>query len=261
MKVLFVTVDHNNNGFTRQFLDSLDEFINYDISVIVVYNGNEKNIHNEYKNITVNFFETENNGYFAGIRYGLNKANLNDYDHIIVCNNDVEILGKTFFKSLEKYLYKKYYVLAPSIKTLDDKEQNPHSLHPPSFLKRFYYRVYFLNYYIALLLTYTRTFIKKSKPKKSTKECEIFSPHGAFIIFSKDFFLEGGEIEDSFFLYAEEDSIAGYCFENNIKIIFDPSISIKHYESATLKRGLSSFKWFHQKQGNKFSKSMYPNLF
>ena len=97
---------------------------------------------------------------------------------------------------------------------------------------------------ILFIKIVVRSFVpKKNDPNKR----EIYSPHGSFIILKKSYFSKGGKINDDVFLYSEEDSIAGECFENDFKVVFDPGLRVSHAESMTLGKKFTKFKWQHQK--------------
>ena len=92
-------------------------------------------------------------------------------------------------------------------------------------------------------------------------EQEIFSPHGAFVIFTKNYFNNDGYIDDGCFLYGEENSIEAIVQQNNLKIGFIPQLKVLHFESVTTGKGLSKIKYGFQKEANKYIKIKYPKLF
>ena len=257
MKYALITVDYNSHNHTYELLSSLNNFKEVNLDIIIVYcgncNGNLKiNTHHNLKIIE----PKKNLGYFGGIKFGLQQINISLYNKIIVCNNDITFKNFDFFKKIKKI---NDTVIAPRIISSAGINQNPHNLNKPSKLRMFYYKIYFLNFFLAKIIFFflrfrkrhTNTIININEPLR------IFSPHGAFIIFSNDYFYKGGYIDDGFFLYGEEDSIAGICNEIGAEVVYHPEIEVHHFEGGTMGTSLSKFKYYNQKLANKYIISKY----
>lgn len=262
LKVLVVTVDYDGWDETHKLLNSLEKFDKVDLHLCIVFNSkNGPNKHISNKHNLKMIHPGTNSGYFGGIKIGLSNFNTDEFDYTIVCNNDIKIEQENFFMLLDEYSKcKTYDVIAPSIKTQEGTEQNPHRIKKPSEFKLFLYKIYFSSFYIAYMILLIR-FIARGfvKKKKLHNKIEVFSPHGSFIIFKKSYFLKGGIIDDGVFLYGEEDSIAGECYENDMKVIFDPGLRVIHAESATLGKKFTKFKWRHQKKSFYYVLEKYFN--
>lgn len=257
MRYLIITVDYNSNNFTRKFINSISKIVNKEeIDIYVVCNGNELYTDEKNNNLKINVIKTDNNGYFGAVKYVLDRIQKSLFDYIIICNNDIEILTNNFFKKLSKV---KYEIIAPRIKNLQDLDQNPHRLNPPSFKIKLFYKLYFINYALAYFINYVLSLRRKKIKDRFNHNIErfIFSPHGSFIIFSKLFFEKGGYIDNNFFLYGEEDSIGSIAYQLNMKVLYYPQINLIHHESVSTGKSFSFFKWNEQKKSHKYIKKNY----
>lgn len=251
-----------NIDITCKFIESIYPFLNESRELIIINNSKEIDIDNLSDNF-IHIINTDRNlGYFGGIKFGIEKFPIDTLDYIIISNNDIQILNPDFFSTLEKKL-NSYDIIAPSIKTHENIEQNPHRQSHLSKIRKLYYKIYFSNYFNAFCLTKIIAFKKNLLKNKfqTQEEREIFSPHGAFIILSKSYFEKGGYIEDGYFLYGEEDSIAAIAEENKMKIGFVPHLRILHSESINTGKILTRAKYNYQKYANKYISRKYARLF
>ena len=248
---------------TNEFIAKTKEYLGPNLDLVIINNSPEfKIVTDDSKFIRI--IESDNNlGYFGGIKKGIDEEPIVGMDYIIVCNNDTQILAPDFFTLLEKKI-DDYDIIAPSIRTLENIEQNPHRETRIKLSKKCYYRLYFFNYYFAIVLSKLVGF-KKRKVRRnllpSQIERKIFSPHGAFLIFNRSYFDKGGVIDNGYFLYGEEDSIAAIAILKNMSIGFIPSLKILHQESITTGKKLSKKKYQFQKKAHKYIRHNYPHLF
>ena len=267
MNGLIIIVNYKSDKYSVQFIKRYIELANKHISLYVVDNSNSvelKSFIDSTLQPKLYYFQAKKNlGYFGAAKWLLTKIDYDISDFIIIANNDIRILNENFFHILKQKL-KIYDIIAPSITTVDEIEQNPHRDKPYTFRRNILYKIYFSNYLIAKLISKISTFRKhlpKNKRDINQEEREIFSPHGAFIILSKSYFEKKGYIEDGYFLFGEEDSIAAIAQKNKMKIGFVPQLKILHFESKSMDKGLSKSKYNFQKKANKYINSKYPELF
>ena len=76
----------------------------------------------------------------------------------------------------------------------------------------------------------------------------VYAAHGAFLIFSRSYFEAGGYIDDGFFLYAEEFSVAEICRRLQLRVLHDPDLRVWHYAHQVTGRmcNRTSFEWGRQ---------------
>ncbi|MBN2286922.1 MAG: glycosyltransferase [Tissierellales bacterium] len=243
---------------TLKFINSISEFLTSSLDLIIVNNSKDVCLNIKHDHIRV-LSTPENLGYFGAINYAIEKFPIANIDFIIICNNDLEICDNAFFSILKNKL-SKYDIIAPSIRTIEGKEQNPHRLNRPSRKRLLYYKLYYSSFIIAYLMTELIRFIKM-KNKNPDTERKIFSPHGAFFILKSTYFKKGGNIDCGFFLYGEEDSIAAQADELCLSIGFVPQLKVKHWESFSTGKKFSLKKFEFQKTAHKYIKQKYPHFF
>lgn len=256
------TVHYGENVETTiDFIKSIIPFLNNSLDLVIINNSPDISIDiNLPKYISI--IESKSNlGYFGAIKYGISKTHIDDLDYIIVSNNDIKILNDNFFDIIENKL-KNYDIIAPSIKNLEGNEQNPHRGKPFSLRRKRLLKIYFSNYLLAFLIVKVVSLRKFFKKKNIIHfEKNIFSPHGAFIIFNRSFFEKGGFIDDGYFLYGEEDSIAAIAKLKGMSIGFIPSLKILHQESITVGVFFTKQKYKFQKNAYKYILNKYPTVF
>ncbi len=62
---------------------------------------------------------------------------------------------------------------------------------------------------------------------------DIYAPHGACVIFSKQYFLNGGYIDTGFSFYGEELSVAEIAREKGLSVRYYPQLQVEHHEHAS----------------------------
>lgn len=257
-RILIIAVDYNSNFYSEKLIQSVEEMSDREkIDLHIAFTGNDQ----LEENILIYKKHSFNNiGYFPAAKKTFDSiCDINKYEFVIICNNDVQILSKNLFYLLNRKLKKSSDVIAPSIINLNDLDQNPHRMQAPTKIALIKYLIYFIDFRIATLINYFRKKTGTQK-KKFYNSTSIYSPHGAFIIFRKSYFSKGGTIDSNFFLYGEEDTIGAICNEKNMQVVYEPSILIKHYESVSTGKGLSRFKWREQKKSYHYIKSQYKDF-
>ena len=263
MKGRIYTVHYGaNTSITYEFINEIKSFLNCSLDLVIINNSKEFNITGIDSDYITVFNSPDNLGYFGGFKYGLEKMPCDNLDFIIICNNDVKIINNDFFSELKKKL-NNYDIIAPSIINSNNIEQNPHRYQVPSTSRKIYYKFYFKNYLVALLLNKIVKIKKRFNRELSYRAAEeqIFSPHGAFIILNQSFFKKGGYIDDGYFLYGEEDSLSAIASKLKLKTGFIPSLKVYHEESSSIGVNLSRKKYYYQKKAFKYIIKKYPKIF
>ena len=84
------------------------------------------------------------------------------------------------------------------------------------------------------------TFFPASRQlQKAARDERSMRLMASFLIFSRKFFEAGGFIDDGFFMYAEEFSVAEMCLRLGLPVIHDPDLRVRHEEGQTTGRMLS----------------------
>ncbi len=276
MKVVFITVNYCQAELTINLLENLSRISGTkDIKVIVVDNSNDKDdvkkiqdYKNRDKTLSLDILKAPSNmGYFGAVNFALKSlSHLYDFDFLIVSNNDIEIRDEAFFENLRALMGGPEIIAPDIVSTVTGKHQNPHRLNKITKNQKLQYRLLFTNYYFGLTLYLGRKLVKKmlfhdAKMNKPGKMF-IYSAHGAFIVFSKAYFEKGGTIDDGYFLYGEEDSIAAQCEKSGMKILMTPELQVYHNEHvSTDGSGFKRKIYLLQKKAYKYIKANYPNFY
>jgi GT2 family glycosyltransferase len=261
-KGILLTVNYMNWAVTEKLVKSLICFGDINLEIIIVDNSpyeDKKNLKELIVSGVTYLKSPENLGYFGAARYAYDLLELMNFDYLIICNNDIIIESEDFFNILNKKIVE-YDVIAPLIKTKDGIMQNPFQISKISLMRKIYYKIYFTSFLIAKISNWIISLKKKKQNyMKAVYQLErnIFSPHGAFIIFAKSYFEKGGEIDAGYFLYGEEVSIAGQAVKYGLSIGYIPQLKILHLESITTGKGLSRAKYTYQKQATKYINEKY----
>jgi len=202
----------------------------------------------------------KNLGYFGGLNLGLKAINTNEYDYIIIANNDV-IYKYDFLQVLEKAVYEdQCLVIAPELITIEGHYQNPQRVSKPSKLRRLGYALRFSNYYISILMELIYgTFIRKriKQVNRIHEKRNIFQLTGACMILTPEFFKRCGYLDSSVFMWGEEMLLAHQVEIAQGVITYDPSLYVLHMESASVMKMSSKKSYAIKKASYKIYKDYY----
>ena len=252
MSIKIITVNYKDSKPTENLIKSI---VNCNISstlkIVIIDNESTDdsllslNMLRKKTNLDIEIISSSKNSYYwGGINLGLTDNNKKDYDWIIACNNDIEFNDCRFFEKLNHLEKDCYSIIAPQIiSSLTNKDLNPFMLKPISFIYDLYYSLYYLNFFTSKIVHKIGRLIRminnQSKIKKSLN-CQIYAGHGSCMIFSKNFFSNGGFLDTGFSMYGEEISTAEIAKKINSQIYYIPSLSIIHNEHQST--GKSSLK-------------------
>lgn len=257
-KVNIVTVNYNNSLYTINMLDSLVNSTACINKVIIVDNASdshEREVLNSIENLKYKFevkiiFLSDNVGYFHGLNAGLREIkNYTSNMATVICNNDL-VFNSDFFLNFQSLSFASdIMAVAPSIITSDFVYQNPAQINKPSFFKRFFYEIYFINYTVGSLLLKTWTklgFSAQSKFKKDEVGKNIYIGMGAIYILFPSFFVKNTSLNypDALFLYGEEAFLSKQIEDSNGSLFYEPRLEVVHLESVATAK-LPNKKKYH----------------
>ncbi len=241
----FICVNFNNFFYTQKLIESLQRQVGFNkefyLSCTVVDNSTDKEDSHRLENYCSsikwsNYIRSSSNlGYFGGLNLGLEYAKTDDFDFIIICNNDLEF-DKMFCANLIKIKsYSNVFAICPDIITPKQEHQNPHLKTRMPTLGKIKLDFYFFSYRIAKALTFIKNNFNLNKKYKYTEEsCEIHMGIGACYILTKTFFRYFEKLDYPFFLYGEEAFFSEQIHSKNGVLMYEPSLKVNHAESATL---------------------------
>lgn len=240
-KYIFVILVYRNADDLYDCLKSIQEKVN-DYKIIIVNSfydyESEKNISEIAYNYGCEFLSVENKGYGAGnnkgIEYALSKY---DFDYIVLSNPDIII--EEFTDEVLKS--NKDCVVAPLIKTLNGKSQNPYWMYKCSFAEWLIYQGQkhgnTTMYYVGVAINKIIREIGLKKFLSSPKKFDfVYATHGSFVFFPHSLFDKIGLFYDeNMFLFAEEPYIAHVFEDAGIKSIITKDVKILHKEDGSMK--------------------------
>lgn len=273
-KILLVTINFRNSNPTIDLIKSLESCVNKEkLKLVLVDNeSTQKSKHDLLKikknsslSIEILNFLT-NKYYWSGAKLALDKYlnTENNFDWIIICNNDIIFNDINLFKNLLNLNEHKYGIIAPKIKSnISGKNLNPFMINPISIIEDMYYQLYYSNFFISTIVHKIGRVIKKGimlfKYKKITEKKIIYAPHGSCVIFSKNYFSKGGFLDTGFTMYGEEVSIAEISKKINSPIYYLPSLSLVHNEHQSTSKSSFKSNFMHSKKTYYYLKSKYRN--
>ncbi len=272
-QILIITVNYKDTNVTENFVHSLGNLDASDkVKLVVVDSAStpktKENLQSFLHSSTLKtqlIVSASNTFYWGGVALALKTLDLNYANGpswIIACNNDILFSQREFISKLKELDSTKYHVIAPSIlSTKTGENLNPYMAKPINIIGKLYYSIFYLNPSIARLIYNTRKMSQKlfySVFKKSIpKPGKIYAPQGSFIIFSNNYFLRGGYIDNNFKIFGEEISTAEIALNNNLEIHFLPELAVSHVEHSSMGTNYWSYWFYHSKEAYKYLKKTY----
>lgn len=240
MKCLNVIIYYDNEKEIQEYVHNCMINNNRTIDIAIVINSNKKNrakfitneLQKKYNNIFV-YDYSKNVGYLNSILSVIQEEELEEYEYYILSNTDITYETDEFY---HKLLNKKYVssigCIAPSVYSTKTKSfSNPHYYVRTSKSKL---------KWLSFIFTYPRlgrfylffSGLKRRKKGVEKESCFVYSPHGCFMIFTKDFVRKICGYEYGVTLYSEEACVGELLRKNNMNCFFDNSLRVLHNEST-----------------------------
>ena len=268
--ILIITVNFQHADCTLSFLRSAQALQEFDrCRLLIVDNHSSDGSAERIRRAVAGLgnvellFSSRNRGYFGAAKWALDHycATQGFPDWLIICNNDIVFDRPDFLTVLAQYNLRSCGLLAPAIiSDLTGADANPMILQRPGRIRRLRYRLLLSSFYIAWLAQWMAPFVRRRRTgfrARSAERSRIYAPHGSFLIFSRQFFERGGYIDDGFFLYGEELSVAETCSRLGLPIVHNPDLIVRHEDSQTTGRKLTRRGYMLQKQGLEYALGKY----
>ncbi len=255
MDIVFVVLHYIVADETCKCVSYIEKNIDTDNYRIVIVdnaspNGSGDILEKQYKdNLKVVVLKNQKNlGFARGNNVGYRYAK--KYfkpQYLVMMNNDVYLLEKRLKEKLsEEFRRSGFYVLGPMIYTRDGRcDVNPDNavfknvadidrmLH---IYKKMYRRYKYYYAFVFYRLTPVIDMILGKKPVKKRKNflfrAENVKLHGCFMVFSEKYILEYEGLDESTFLYWEEEFLYKHMMCNHKKTVYCPDIIVYHQEDA-----------------------------
>lgn len=243
---LIITVNYKGADATVRFLESAAQLECFAKAyVLVVENGSQDGSAERIRSAAKRFANVEllespvNRGYFGAANWALQqysgRANMPDW--VVICNNDIIFDDRHLLAKLFQRYPERAGVIAPAIIAQQTgADCNPFLRERPSEFQLLRYRFWSANYYLMWFKQWLSPYVRKLRfhlswkrlAQQSVQRTTVYAPHGAFLIFSRKYFEAGGYIDDGFFLYAEEFSVAEVCRHLALPVVHDPELRVLH---------------------------------
>jgi GT2 family glycosyltransferase len=273
--VLIITINYRGADSTALFLESASKLECFDAAhLLVVENGSGDGSVERLRAVIAGLRNVEllesrqNRGYFGGAKWALQQYLARGVrpDWIIVCNNDILFDDRQFLSKLLQREPENAQVIAPAIiARLTDLDCNPFLRKRLTSFQLWRYQFWYSNYYLTWLMKLLSPYVRilrhyfyfgRSKPQWGTP-ARIYAAHGSFLIFSRSYFDAGGYIDDGFFLYAEEFTVAEICMRLGLRVVYDPDLRVWHYGHQATGRRLNRNTFEHTKRGLDYALGKY----
>ena len=181
----------------------------------------------------------QNPGYFGGAALGWRELqSRNDTpDWIIVTNDDIRF-APDFFERLAGIAPADIAVIAPDIVVpTTGLHQNPlYITKPPASrlrLLRWLHHHSVVMQFFVMIRELRQIWRRRKVALSAPASQEIYAPHGSCMVFSRQYFNEGGNLDYPCFLYGEEFFVAETARRIGLKVRLDPALLVMHHEHST----------------------------
>lgn len=242
MKCLNVIVYYDNKDEIKRYISQTNHIADGMVDFAVVVNKDTRNQADELDyelslsdDIQFQFMNYGKNiGYLNAMLETLRAVNWGGYDYVILSNTDVDYEMKDFFPELSHREYpSEIGVIAPSVYSSRNRYyQNPHYRNRIS--KEHFKRLYFIFKYPVIGRLYLKLAGLKGKSKAQGKQesCYVYSPNGAYMIFTRRFISLIKDYSYKALLYSEESCVGELLLKNGLKCYYDSSLEVIHHEST-----------------------------
>lgn len=253
-RYVLVVCTYGATNDLKEFIKSVNE-LRIDAKIIVANSYCDDMTLNAIKKVSelnnCDFLALPNNGYGYSLNEGIRYAIINyQFDYLAISNADILIKKLDIRKKSDEA-----FLVAPEIKTLTGKRQNPFYVHP--YFKLFkigkWYKEKFNkenSYIVMIVAKINRVLFNFLYGHKKSVYKKIYAGHGSFIVFSHEAIkMIKRPFEDDIFLYCEENFIGYKVRKLNIPYYYSNEVSVIHTED-----GSSSF--YKHKINEETKKSM-----
>lgn len=230
MKIAIIIINYNNYEKTIECINSIikeDQLCHYDIYILDNSSINDSyqilnKQFNSFDNIKI--YESEKNlGYANGNNMILNMIENQDYNYVLISNNDIIYFSKSINILLETIKKDKNIIMVcPKIINTNNKVQI-------SIKKN---KISYFNYILYILGIKG----KKINDKLLNKTHEVYWCSGCCFLIDIKKFKDLGYFDPNTFLYFEEYILSSKIEKEKYKIVFNPAAKVLHFHKASTSR-------------------------
>lgn len=180
----------------------------------------------------------KNGGYSYGNNCGIKYLAARGIHDVIIATSDTLVLSKDILRQLERMDTPDLGVVGPHIRNLEGDLQNPMlaninfsyvlNIHFPAIAKILRTIVYGLS-------SSARTAVKEHHEQRrgSLAQNEVFMVHGSFLYLSSHYLERCGLLDETLFMYGEEDLLAYNCYRSGLRMVYAPAIEVIHKDARS----------------------------
>jgi GT2 family glycosyltransferase len=260
----FVVLNYINYGETIECVESILTISGNNYCIVIVDNHSPNNSfdilsakYKQWGNITV-LPSGRNGGYSYGNNCGIRFLESINICDVVIATSDTLVVSKDILQQLEKLDTDDVGVVGPKVMNLTNDDENPMlfkadigyvlNIHFPSLasiLRNTYYTV------TPFLKSAFRN--HKDQRRKITLSSNVYMVHGCFLYLTRHYFKKCGYLDESLFMYGEEDIFAYNCLKSNLRVLYQPTIEIIHKNArSTPSMNNNSFKTINSKKSMKY---------
>ncbi len=239
-KLGIVTINFNTEDLLERLIQSLlaQTFDNW---VMVIVNNSEsdttiKKVIGKYDKDRIRLLSINKNigysrGNNAGFEYLYDNVLINDDERVLFTNEDIVIDNSRFLEeSLRRFKETGSSFWGPKVINTDGSLMMPH-LKKSNYLKCLLH--------LGNNGTMDRILGIGKNVKKINHPFEVFLINGAFFICNAADFIKVDKLDENTFIYYEEELLYRKVADNGLKVIYDPTLSVLHEHSASVKKSFS----------------------
>jgi GT2 family glycosyltransferase len=262
----FVVLNYANYEETIACVESILAISGSNYFIVVVDNASPNNSfevlldrYSGYDNMKV-MPSGKNGGYSYGNNCGIKFLESINIRDVIIATSDTLVVSKDILQQLEQMDSDDLGVVGPKVTNLVNDDQNP-------MLSKVDIK-YIVNIHFPSIASCLRGFIYKVTPmlkssiidqkdnfRKNLLSSNVYMVHGCFLYITSYYFKKCGYLDESLFMYGEEDLLAYNCSQNNLRIFYQPSIEVIHKDARSTPVGNSnSFTVMNSNKSMKYLK-------
>lgn len=224
----------------KELIPSIKEkFKPYTYSILIVNsfydNATEKEIKTFSEQNGCDFLTTSNKGYGHGNNVGIEFFNSNyEYDFLVVANPDTKIIKNDFDYAA---VVGTRCVIAPCVRTLTGKRQNPYWVIKNAFSENLVYKYFkFGHKYRFIIGIGINKIIRVAfNLKKKRHKKAVYAAHGSYLVFTRGALSTIGlPYDENMFLFAEENLLAHTLEAFSVPTFYTSDIEILHKEDGSV---------------------------
>lgn len=184
-----------------------------------------------------------NGGYSAGNNVGIDCLGAMGIRDIIIATSDTVVLSKDILEQFERLAADDLGVVGPGVVNLNNDAQNP-------MLANMSLR-YAINIHFPALAAVLRSAVNGWRRRGGARavaasavaapvDADVYMVHGCFLYLTSHYLERCGKLDESLFMYGEEDLLAYNCRQAKLRTLYAPGVAVLHKEAQSTPGGANA---------------------